>query len=45
MKRVLYVFGFLLISFGLKAQTDTIPYQQQNTAQVLMSSKPGLQIG
>jgi len=45
MKRVLYVFGLLVISFGLKAQTDTIPSQQQNTAQTLMSSKPGLQIG
>lgn len=45
MKRVLYVFGLLVISFGLKAQIDTIPNQQQNTAQALMNSKPGLQIG
>lgn len=45
MKRILYVYGLLIISFGLKAQTDTIPIQQLNTAQILMSSKTGLQIG
>lgn len=45
MKRFLYVFGLLIISFGLKAQSDTIPIQQQSTAQTLMRSKLGLQIG
>lgn len=45
MKRIVLILGFFVFSIGLNAQTDTISAQLQNTAQNLLSSKPGLQIG